>query len=72
VKGEVPSGKKNNCLRIVSRFPVALYTVPENPIERRKLADGVEERIEELNVVLKRTEEHRLEVCVCVPLHTLH
>ncbi len=55
----------------MSRFPVALYTVPENEIERRKLAAGVEERIEELNVVLKRTQEHRLEVCdVCARTHT--
>jgi hypothetical protein len=55
-----------NIICVTFRFPVALYAVPENPIERRKIADGVDERIGELNVVLKRTEEHRLEVCVRV------
>jgi hypothetical protein len=59
------STRKKN-FRVTFRFPVALYAVPENPIERRKIADGVDERIGELNVVLKRTEEHRLEVCVRV------
>ena len=44
------------------RFRANIYPCPENPFERRELAMGVLTRLEDLNVVLHQTQDHRQRV----------
>lgn len=43
-------------------FRANIYPCPENPNERRELAMGVMTRLEDLNVVLNQTHDHRQRV----------
>ena len=43
-------------------FRANIYPCPENPHERRELAMGVMTRLEDLNVVLRQTQDHRLRI----------
>jgi V-type H+-transporting ATPase subunit a len=40
-------------------FRANIYPCPENPVERQELTMGVMTRLEDLNVVLRQTQDHR-------------
>uniref|UniRef100_F6PPP0 V-type proton ATPase subunit a n=1 Tax=Callithrix jacchus TaxID=9483 RepID=F6PPP0_CALJA len=45
-----------------SRFRASLYPCPETPQERKEMASGVNTRIDDLQMVLNQTEDHRQRV----------
>ena len=49
-------------MNVPFRFRANIYPCPENPFERRELALGVMTRLEDLNVVLHQTQDHRQRV----------
>lgn len=53
---------ENRTRKICEGFDATLYPCPSNPSERRELALGVDTRIQDLQMVLNRTAEHRRQV----------
>ncbi|XP_022669236.1 V-type proton ATPase 116 kDa subunit a-like isoform X2 [Varroa jacobsoni] len=45
--------------KICESFRATLYPCPDTPIERREMSVGVMTRIEDLNTVLRQTQDHR-------------
>ena len=54
----IPSVQESHVCDVFS-FRATIYPCPENPVERRELAMGVMTRLEDLNVVLHQTQDHR-------------
>ncbi|XP_064421394.1 V-type proton ATPase 116 kDa subunit a 1 isoform X4 [Latimeria chalumnae] len=53
---------KNRVKKICEGFRATLYPCPETPQERKEMAGGVNTRIEDLQMVLNQTEDHRQRV----------
>ncbi|RXM35579.1 V-type proton ATPase 116 kDa subunit a isoform 1 [Acipenser ruthenus] len=53
---------KNRVKKICEGFRASLYPCPENPQERKEMAAGVNTRIDDLQMVLNQTEDHRQRV----------
>ncbi|XP_066497823.1 V-type proton ATPase 116 kDa subunit a [Hoplias malabaricus] len=53
---------KNRVKKICEGFRASLYPCPETPQERREMAAGVNTRIDDLQMVLNQTEDHRQRV----------
>ncbi|XP_029913543.1 V-type proton ATPase 116 kDa subunit a isoform X1 [Myripristis murdjan] len=53
---------KNRVKKICEGFRASLYPCPETPQERKEMAAGVNARIEDLQMVLNQTEDHRQRV----------
>ncbi|XP_074079954.1 V-type proton ATPase 116 kDa subunit a 1 isoform X2 [Macrotis lagotis] len=53
---------KNRVKKICEGFRAALYPCPETPQERKEMASGVNTRIDDLQMVLNQTEDHRQRV----------
>ncbi|XP_069490546.1 V-type proton ATPase 116 kDa subunit a 1 isoform X8 [Ambystoma mexicanum] len=53
---------KNRVKKICEGFRASLYPCPETPQERKEMAAGVNIRIEDLQMVLNQTEDHRQRV----------
>ncbi|CAF4078245.1 unnamed protein product [Rotaria sordida] len=53
---------KNRVQKICEGFRANIYPCPENANERRELAMGVMTRLEDLNIVLRQTHDHRQRV----------
>ncbi|XP_053555141.1 V-type proton ATPase 116 kDa subunit a 1 isoform X2 [Bombina bombina] len=53
---------KNRVKKICEGFRASLYPCPETPQERKEMAAGVNTRIEDLQMVLNQTEDHRQRV----------
>ncbi|XP_077068498.1 V-type proton ATPase 116 kDa subunit a isoform X2 [Siphateles boraxobius] len=53
---------KNRVKKICEGFRASLYPCPETPQERREMAAGVNSRIDDLQMVLNQTEDHRQRV----------
>ncbi|XP_045890187.1 V-type proton ATPase 116 kDa subunit a isoform X3 [Micropterus dolomieu] len=53
---------KNRVKKICEGFRATLYPCPETPQERKEMLAGVNARIEDLQMVLNQTEEHRQRV----------
>ncbi|KAJ8344741.1 hypothetical protein SKAU_G00289340 [Synaphobranchus kaupii] len=53
---------KNRVKKICEGFRASLYPCPETPHERKEMAAGVNTRIEDLQMVLNQTEDHRQRV----------
>ncbi|KAM9457428.1 V-type proton ATPase 116 kDa subunit a isoform 3-T3 [Clarias gariepinus] len=53
---------KNRVKKICEGFRATLYPCPETPQERKEMAAGVNTRIEDLQMVLNQTEDHRQRV----------
>ncbi|XP_018093406.1 V-type proton ATPase 116 kDa subunit a1 isoform X2 [Xenopus laevis] len=53
---------KNRVKKICEGFRASLYPCPETPQERKEMATGVNTRIEDLQMVLNQTEDHRQRV----------
>ncbi|CAF5160847.1 unnamed protein product, partial [Rotaria sp. Silwood1] len=53
---------KTRVQKICEGFRANIYPCPENANERRELAMGVMTRLEDLNVVLRQTHDHRQRV----------
>ncbi|KAJ3600627.1 hypothetical protein NHX12_031607 [Muraenolepis orangiensis] len=53
---------KNRVKKICEGFRASLYPCPETPLERREMAAGVNARIDDLQMVLNQTEDHRQRV----------
>lgn len=45
--------------KICESFRATLYPCPDTPTERREMSVGVLTRIEDLNTVLRQTQDHR-------------
>lgn len=45
--------------KICESFRATLYPCPDTPTERREMSVGVMTRIEDLNTVLRQTQDHR-------------
>ncbi|XP_074863497.1 V-type proton ATPase 116 kDa subunit a 4 isoform X2 [Carettochelys insculpta] len=50
---------KQKIKKICDGFRATVYTCPESAAERREMAEGVNARIEDLNMVITQTESHR-------------
>ncbi|XP_014669028.1 PREDICTED: V-type proton ATPase 116 kDa subunit a isoform 1-like [Priapulus caudatus] len=55
---------KSRVKKICEGFRATLYPCPDSPAERREMAIGVMTRIEDLNIVLSQTQDHRHRVLV--------
>ncbi|KAG5831793.1 hypothetical protein ANANG_G00282990 [Anguilla anguilla] len=53
---------KNRVKKICEGFRASLYPCPDTPQERRDMAAGVNTRIDDLQMVLNQTEDHRQRV----------
>ncbi|KAJ8377241.1 hypothetical protein AAFF_G00264690 [Aldrovandia affinis] len=53
---------KTRVKKICEGFRASLYPCPETPQERKEMATGVNTRIEDLQMVLNQTEDHRQRV----------
>ncbi|XP_018620115.2 V-type proton ATPase 116 kDa subunit a-like isoform X3 [Scleropages formosus] len=53
---------KNRVKKICEGFRASLYPCPETPQERKDMASGVNTRIDDLQMVLNQTEDHRQRV----------
>ncbi|XP_031422667.1 V-type proton ATPase 116 kDa subunit a isoform X1 [Clupea harengus] len=53
---------KNRVKKICEGFRASLYPCPETPQERKEMAGGVHTRIDDLQMVLNQTEDHRQRV----------
>ncbi|XP_053471232.1 V-type proton ATPase 116 kDa subunit a isoform X1 [Ictalurus furcatus] len=53
---------KNRVKKICEGFRATLYPCPETPQERKEMAAGVNTRIDDLQMVLNQTEDHRQRV----------
>ncbi|XP_056608473.1 V-type proton ATPase 116 kDa subunit a isoform X6 [Triplophysa dalaica] len=53
---------KNRVRKICEGFRASLYPCPETPHERKEMAAGVNSRIDDLQMVLNQTEDHRQRV----------
>uniref|UniRef100_A0A8C5B5P5 V-type proton ATPase subunit a n=1 Tax=Gadus morhua TaxID=8049 RepID=A0A8C5B5P5_GADMO len=53
---------KNRVRKICEGFRASLYPCPETPQERKEMAAGVNARIDDLQMVLNQTEDHRQRV----------
>uniref|UniRef100_A0A3B3Q6R0 V-type proton ATPase subunit a n=2 Tax=Paramormyrops kingsleyae TaxID=1676925 RepID=A0A3B3Q6R0_9TELE len=53
---------KNRVKKICEGFRASLYPCPETPQERKEMAIGVNTRIDDLQMVLNQTEDHRTRV----------
>ncbi|XP_039596048.1 V-type proton ATPase 116 kDa subunit a isoform X2 [Polypterus senegalus] len=53
---------KNRVKKICEGFRASLYPCPETPQERKEMATGVNTRIDDLQMVLNQTEDHRQRV----------
>nr|XP_033775185.1 V-type proton ATPase 116 kDa subunit a isoform X1 [Geotrypetes seraphini] len=53
---------KNRVKKICEGFRASLYPCPETPQERKEMASGVATRIDDLQMVLNQTEDHRQRV----------
>uniref|UniRef100_H3D2B7 V-type proton ATPase subunit a n=1 Tax=Tetraodon nigroviridis TaxID=99883 RepID=H3D2B7_TETNG len=53
---------KNRVKKICEGFRATLYPCPETPQERKEMLAGVNSRIEDLQMVLNQTEDHRQRV----------
>uniref|UniRef100_A0A8C5N7H7 V-type proton ATPase subunit a n=1 Tax=Gouania willdenowi TaxID=441366 RepID=A0A8C5N7H7_GOUWI len=53
---------KNRVKKICEGFRASLYPCPETPQERKEMLAGVNSRIEDLQMVLNQTEDHRQRV----------
>uniref|UniRef100_A0A8C2GAP6 V-type proton ATPase subunit a n=1 Tax=Cyprinus carpio TaxID=7962 RepID=A0A8C2GAP6_CYPCA len=53
---------KNRVKKICEGFRASLYPCPETPQERKEMAAGVHTRIDDLQMVLNQTEDHRQRV----------
>ncbi|KAL1277977.1 hypothetical protein QQF64_024650 [Cirrhinus molitorella] len=53
---------KNRVKKICEGFRASLYPCPETPQERKEMAAGVNSRIDDLQMVLNQTEDHRQRV----------
>ncbi|KAK2815069.1 hypothetical protein Q7C36_023335 [Tachysurus vachellii] len=53
---------KNRVKKICEGFRASLYPCPETPQERKEMAAGVSTRIDDLQMVLNQTEDHRQRV----------
>ncbi|XP_017580774.1 V-type proton ATPase 116 kDa subunit a isoform X1 [Pygocentrus nattereri] len=53
---------KNRVKKICEGFRASLYPCPETPQERKEMAAGVNTRIDDLQMVLNQTEDHRQHV----------
>ncbi|KAG7259420.1 hypothetical protein CRUP_031047 [Coryphaenoides rupestris] len=53
---------KNRVKKICEGFRASLYPCPETPQERKEMASGVNARIDDLQMVLNQTEDHRQRV----------
>ncbi|XP_015795690.1 V-type proton ATPase 116 kDa subunit a isoform X1 [Tetranychus urticae] len=60
---------KSRVKKICEGFRATLYPCPDNAADRREMIAGVVSRIEELNTVLKQTNEHRHRVLVAAAKH---
>lgn len=54
---------KNRVKKICEGFRASLYPCPETPQERKEMASGVNTRIDDLQMVLNQTEDHRQRFC---------
>uniref|UniRef100_A0A2K6UQT4 V-type proton ATPase subunit a n=1 Tax=Saimiri boliviensis boliviensis TaxID=39432 RepID=A0A2K6UQT4_SAIBB len=52
----------HKAVSVYSRFRASLYPCPETPQERKEMASGVNTRIDDLQMVLNQTEDHRQRV----------
>jgi V-type H+-transporting ATPase subunit a len=57
---------KDKIKKICDGFRATLYPCPEAAAERREMAEGVDTRIKDLEMVLKQTNEHRAKILVGV------
>lgn len=55
---------KTRVKKICEGFRATLYPCPETSADRREMSNGVMTRIEDLNIVLKQTQDHRHRVLV--------
>ncbi|ESO04672.1 hypothetical protein HELRODRAFT_187007 [Helobdella robusta] len=53
---------KSKVLKMCEGFHATIYPCPETRLERRNMALGVMSRLEDLNIVLKQTQDHQLSV----------
>ncbi|CAL8380574.1 unnamed protein product [Gadus morhua 'NCC'] len=53
---------KNRVKKICEGFRASLYPCPETPMERKEMLAGVNTRIDDLQMVLNQTEDHRQRV----------
>ncbi|XP_065752563.1 V-type proton ATPase 116 kDa subunit a 1 isoform X15 [Phocoena phocoena] len=53
---------KNRVKKICEGFRASIYPCPETPQERKEMASGVNTRIDDLQMVLNQTEDHRQRV----------
>ncbi|XP_034414409.1 V-type proton ATPase 116 kDa subunit a-like isoform X6 [Cyclopterus lumpus] len=53
---------KNRVKKICEGFRASLYPCPETPLERKEMLAGVNSRIDDLQMVLNQTEDHRQRV----------
>ncbi|CAG2166259.1 unnamed protein product, partial [Oppiella nova] len=62
---------KNKCKKICEGYHTTLYPCPEMPGERAEMLRGVNNRLEELQIVMKGTEDHRTRILVAVAKNLL-
>ncbi|CAG2115753.1 unnamed protein product, partial [Medioppia subpectinata] len=62
---------KNKCKKICEGFHTTLYPCPEMPGERAEMLRGVTNRLDELEIVMKGTEDHRTRILVAVAKNLL-
>ncbi|XP_076248904.1 V-type ATPase subunit a family protein Vha100-2 [Calliopsis andreniformis] len=53
---------KSRIKKVCSGFHASLYPCPHNPVEREEMVTGVRTRLEDLNLVLNQTQDHRQRV----------
>ncbi|XP_032687657.1 V-type proton ATPase 116 kDa subunit a isoform X2 [Odontomachus brunneus] len=53
---------KSRIKKVCTGFHASLYPCPTSPAERQEMAKGVRTRLEDLNLVLNRTQDHRQRV----------
>jgi V-type H+-transporting ATPase subunit a len=55
--------------KLCETFGATLYHVPEGAAERKELSDQIQSKLDDLKVVLSRTEEHRRQSLANLALH---
>ncbi|XP_044727031.1 V-type proton ATPase 116 kDa subunit a1 isoform X2 [Chrysoperla carnea] len=57
---------KSRIKKVCAGFHASLYPCPSSPSERQEMVTGVKTRLEDLNMVLNQTQDHRQRVLVSV------
>ena len=60
---------KTKVRKICNGFRATLYPCPDTPNERRQMISHVSSRVDEINIVLKQTTDHRYRVLVAASKH---